>query len=619
MRTRKFLIPLTLILGLTTLIALGTGLSGCATAGTADTTGTLAATNSPQSEADIQLEKVITTYSEANKRLDAFSAPYFNVLEDLDKFGDFLSPEMKLRSQRIVDTALKELEPIQPDKLSPAQSLAYRLFKSDLEHSKKGFEFPFEFFAFDQMGNRFRQYIDDSSPELTSFPFNTRENYESFVKRSEGFLPFVDRQIKTLNDGAKAGYALNCVIAKSAIETYKDALEPAVEKNPFYRPVLNFPASVKKEDQEKLRADFKMMISTRILPGFQKFDAFYKKQYLPKCRQSFGLKGVPKAAKIYAYQIRANSDLEMDPVAIHATGLKEVARIRKEMQKAFAELGYSGPLSANLKKIKEDPQSYFTQVKDMFAAYDGLRAEVNREVQKSFSLIPKTDFKVVESENPEDAAGSYHVPTEIQPFGRFVVNAKNLKATPRWGTNTLFLHEAIPGHHFHLALQFEMKDKLSEYQRKMFYSNAFTEGWALYAEQWGREAGLLKDPAQMVGSLSDEMLRAVRLVVDTGIHHYGWSRSKVMKYMTENLPSDARDIQIETDRYSVWPGQALGYKLGQLKILDLRKKAESRLGGKFNLKDFHKIVLENGTVSLPVLESNVEAWLNSATGQATTM
>lgn len=287
------------------------------------------------------------------------------------------------------------------------------------------------------------------------------------------------------------------------------------------------------------------------------------------------------------------------------------------MQKAFTELGYRGSMKENLKRITSDPQSYFTNVKDMFAAYESLRAAVNREVEKSFSLIPKTDFKMVESENPEDAAGSYSDPTEVLPVGRFIVNSKNLKATPRWGVNTLFIHEAIPGHHFHLALQYEMKDTLSEYQRKMFYSNAFTEGWALYAERWGREAGLLKDPAQMVGSLSDEMPRAVRLVVDTGIHHYGWSREKVIRYMTANLPSDARDIQIETDRYSVWPGQALGYKLGQLKILELRDEAQKRLGAKFNLKDFHKVVLENGTVSLPVLESNVEAWLKISEGPAT--
>lgn len=576
-------------------------------------------TGPPKSDADLKLEAAITRYAETNKRIDAFSAPYFNVLEDLDKFGDFLSPEMKLRRKYNVEIALKEIATIDASQLSRPQALAFRLFKSDMEHDRKGFDFPFEYFAFDQMGNRFRQYIDDSSPELTSFPFKTRQNFEAFVKRSDGFMPFVDRQILTLKNGAKEGYALNCVIAKSAIATYKDALERDVAKNPFYRPVLNMPASFSKEEQQRLKADFAMMIQTRILPGFEKFDTFYKNEYLPKCRKSFGLKGLPNAAKLYAYQIRSNADLELDPVTIHQTGLKEVARIRKEMQKAFSELGYSGSMKSNLKKITSDPQSYFTNVKEMFATYDALRSDVNREVEKSFSLIPKTDFKMVESENPEDAAGSYRDPTEILPIGRFIVNAKNLKSTPRWGVNTLFIHEAIPGHHFHLALQYEMKDTLSEYQRKMFYSNAFTEGWALYAERWGREAGLLKDPAQMVGSLSDEMLRAVRLVVDTGIHHYGWSREKVIKYMSDNLPSDPRDIQIETDRYSVWPGQALGYKIGQLKILELRDLAQKRLGAKFNLKDFHKVVLENGTVSLPVLESNVEAWLKMSEGQTKMM
>jgi uncharacterized protein (DUF885 family) len=565
---------------------------------------------------DVKLEAVIKTYSEAAKRVDAYSAPYFNVEEDLGKFGDYLSPEQRERGKKLVESALAGVLEVQPAKLSPAEGIAYALFRSDMEKSLKDYGLPLEYFSFDQMGNRLRTYIDDASPDLTSFPFDTVPHYRAFIQRSEGFPDFVARQIANLKEGAKLGYALNCTIAQAGVETYKDALEADVEKNPFYRPVLKMPAKFSKSDREQITAGFKAMIEERILPGFQRFDRFYRNEYMKLCRKSYGLSKVPRGAELYLNAIRGSTDLELDAKTIHQTGLKEVKRIRKEMIAALKKLGFKGSLRESLIALKDDPNSYFTDVQSMFDAYTAYRAKVSAALPTVFSLIPKTDFKVVAGENSEDAAGRYSDPTDFLPYGRFIINAKNLKGTAKWGVDTLFLHEAIPGHHFHLALQYEMKDKLSEYQRKMFYSNAFTEGWALYAERLGREMGLVSEPDQMVGSLSDEMLRAVRLVVDTGIHHYGWSRSKVIQYMTENLASDARGIQIEADRYSVWPGQALGYKIGQLKILELRERAKKTLGPKFDIKEFHRTVLGSGTLSLPVLESKVKDWIEATKAKA---
>lgn len=565
---------------------------------------------SPNPE-DQKLTAVIEKYSAAQKRIDAYDAPYFGVEENLDKFGDFLTLEQRERQHQLVKTAMSDLQTVDPSKLSSAQSTAYALFRGDIEKALEDFKFRLDYFSFNQMYNRLRSYIDDSSPDLTSFPFDSTVHYRAFLKRSEGFPAFVDRQIANLKEGAKAGYALNCTVAKSAIESYKSALEPVVEKNPFYRPVLKMPAAIEKKDQDELSAGFAVMVKDRILPAFQKFDRFYKNEYLKMCRTTYGLSKVPQGAALYKNAIRDGTDLTLDPKEIHETGLREVARIRKEMLDAFKALGYKGSYKQSITAIKNDPKSYFNDVASMQAAYDAYRSKVTAEIPKAFSLQPKTDFKIVESENPEEASGSYRDPTDFVPYGRFIINTKNLKATPKWGIYTLFLHEAIPGHHFHMALQYEMKE-LSEYQRKMFYSNSFSEGWALYAERWGREAGLVSEPAHLIGSLADEMLRAVRLVVDTGIHSYGWSREKVMTYMAENLPSDKREIQIEADRYSVWPGQALGYKIGQLKILELREKAKHELGAKFDLKDFHRVVIGSGTVSLPVLESKVNAWIQAA-------
>jgi uncharacterized protein (DUF885 family) len=230
-------------------------------------------------------------------------------------------------------------------------------------------------------------------------------------------------------------------------------------------------------------------------------------------------------------------------------------------------------------------------------------------------LVPKSDFKIVETSNPEDASGSYNQPTETAPFGRFIVNTKNLKAVPIYDVTTLMLHETVPGHHFQLALQYEMKDSLSEYQRKVYNSNAFAEGWALYAEYLGNEMGMFTDPDQRFGNLNDEMLRAVRLVVDTGIHSMGWSQQRAIAYMAHHLASDHKDIETEINRYSVWPGQALGYKVGQLKILELRHKAESVLGKNFDIKGFHKAIIGNGTVSLGVMETQVNDWIKDQNGR----
>ena len=523
---------------------------------------------------------------------------------------------MKERQRALLKSTLDEIQGLQKDKLSSAQLITYRLFHDDIEHIYKGLDFPFEYMSFNQMDSRLRNYLDDSSPQLTAFPFDSVKHYEDYLKRSEGFLPYIDRQISWLREGARKGYALNCQVARNALVTYKDGLEPKIEKNPFFRPVLNFPKTFSEAEKEKLKASFKAMIETRILPGFKKFDQFYRQEYLPKCRKSYGLNGIPNAESIYRYQIRGGTDLDLDPKQIHEIGLKEVARISQELKAAFAKKGLKGNLQAALRKTAQDPKNYFSNVKDIYPAYEAFQKKVMAEIPKAFSLIPKTDFKLVEAENSESASGMYQGPTEFAPYGRFVFNAKNLKSTSKGGIGTLFLHEAIPGHHFQFALQFELKDQLSEYQRKMFFSNAFAEGWALYSERWGREAGLVDDPDMMIASLSDEMLRAVRLVVDTGIHAFGWSREQAIRYMSENLPNDARETQIEADRYSVWPGQALGYKIGQLKILELRDLARRELGDKFDIKAFHRVVIGNGTVSLPVLEEQVKGWIfNVKTGK----
>ncbi len=559
-----------------------------------------------------RLNAIISTYADAAKRLDAFSAPYFNVEENLGKFGDYPSPEYRARAKQMVKIALDGVAAIDPAKLGADEQKTFRLFSEDMRVSLRGFDFPSELLDFNQMGNRLHSYLDDSSPDLTSFPFDSVKHYEDFVHRSEGFPAYVERQIELLRRGIRENVVLSCVTAKGAVNSYRDGLEPDVEKNPFYRPVAAMPKTFPESDRTRIAGEFRAMIKDRIVPGFQKLDHFFRVEYTPHCRKSFGIGELPHGKEWYAYAIEQATNLKLNPAAIHQTGLDEVARISKEMEIVKRELGYKGSLRAFQDSLTHDPRFFFKSSHEMFAEFEKVKAKVAAKIPDFFSLIPKADYKIVESSNPEDAGASYRDPTENIPYGRFVVNTKNLHIVPIYEVTTLSLHESIPGHHFQLALQFEMKDRLSEYRRKLFFSVAFAEGWALYAEYLGNEMGMYEDPMQRLGHLNDEMLRAVRLVVDTGIHALGWSREKTVAFMKAHLATSEKDIGIEANRYSVWPGQALGYKIGQLKILELRRLAEKELGPRFRIKDFHAAVIGDGTVSLSALETQVHAWIARA-------
>lgn len=566
-------------------------------------------TDSPEAA---KLNAIIARYSETVKRLDPYYASYFNVEEDLDKFGDYPSQALEDRAKKMYDEALMALKTVNPEALPSKDRRTYLLFSEDMRVSRQAFEFDGKYLELNQMGNRLHSFMDDSSETLTTFPFDSVQHYQAFVKRSQGFPAYVDRQIALLREGMKKKVVLSCDVAKKVNMSYKDALETKVEKNPFYRPIGFMPKTFSAQDQAQLTEDFKKTVANNIIPGYQKFEKFFQKEYVPKCRKSFGIGELPNGKAWYRYAIKANTNLDLSPEEVHAQGLREVARIATGLTKLKDQMGFKGDLKAFIKDLSTNPKYFFKTPKDIFDAFAKTKAEVEKKIPQYFSLIPKGDYKIVESSNPEDASGSYNQPTEMIPYGRFVVNTTNLKAVPIYEVTTLSMHEAVPGHHFQLALQFEMKEELSEYQRKMYGSNSFVEGWALYAEYLGEEMGMYVDPLQKVGNLTDEMLRAVRLVVDTGIHSKGWSQKKAVEYASRYLASDPKEIEVEINRYSVWPGQALGYKIGQLKIIELRRKAEKDMGTCFDIKGFHKAVIGNASVSLNVLEGQVDEWVQAA-------
>lgn len=555
------------------------------------------------------LKSIIETYTQASKKLDPYSAPYFNLEEDLDKFGDYPSAAYFERAKSIDQQAYTELQKINLDKLQASEWRTYKLFEQNLRLSLESYKYPIRYLSFNQMGNRLSSYLDDSSESLTMFPFDSVKHYEAFIRRSEGFPTYIENQIALLKDGIKEKIVLSKIVAHQIPNTYKDGLESVVEKHPFWRPILFMPKTFSVHDQERLKTAFRKMIVERIQPGFKKFDEFFRSEYQVQCRENFGLVGLPQAASWYSHTIESNTSLKLKPEVIHQIGLKEVQRIVSEMEGIKKQLGFKGSYQEFTQSLLKDERYFFKNAQDMFLALTQVKDKVNAKIHEYFLLTPKSEVKLVESSNPEDAAGRYNEPTEMLPYGRFVVNTKNLRAIPIYGVSSLMIHETIPGHHFQLALAYEMKDKLSEYQRKLFQSTAFVEGWALYSEYLGNEMGMYKDPLQRLGHLNDELLRALRLVVDTGIHHYSWSQKQSIAYMQKYLASDIGDITNEVNRYSVWPGQALSYKIGQLKIIELRKWAEKELGVRFNLPEFHRSVIGEGTVSLEVLETQVQNWV----------
>lgn len=571
-----------------------------------------ATTASPEGE---RLAALIKDYTESAKRLDPFWAPALDLEEGLDQFGDYPSEAYFKRERALTEATVAKVREIRQGDLTPSEARMLMLFQGDIEKSAASYRFPYELLDFHQMRNRLRSYLDDSSPNLTSFPFDSVAHYEAFLKRSEGFPAYIDRQIALLRRGIREHVMLSCDVAVRVPETYKEGLEPDGEKHVFGRPVSAFPASFGAADRERLTLGFRAATRERIRPGIAKFDAFFRSEYLPKCRKSYGLAGLPNADAWYRNAIQGRVDLALDPKELHAFGLKEVERIERDIDVIRRELGDKGARRAFIRSISRDPKYMFQTKQELLSAFSDVRASIEAALPSFFTLIPKTPYKVVESENPVEAAASYREPTDNQPFGRFIVAVANLRSVPKYEVTTLSLHEAIPGHHFQLAIQYEAKERLSEYQRKMFFSNAFAEGWALYSEWLGNEMGLFKDPLQRLGNRNDDMMRAVRLVVDTGIHALGWSRSRALDYMRARLAMDDDTIQKELDRYAAWPAQALSYKVGQRKILELRRLAEKGLGNRFDVREFHRAVLENGSVSLQVLDAQVRGWIAAVKAQ----
>jgi uncharacterized protein (DUF885 family) len=386
-----------------------------------------------------------------------------------------------------------------------------------------------------------------------------------------------------------------------------------VRESAFYKPIANMPEDFSDEDRTRLTAAYEDKIANVIIPAYARLNNFLGDTYNSAARETVGLYALPNGPSWYEYMVRLRTTTDLTPEEIHQIGLDEVARIHGEMRKVMEEVGFEGDLKEFFEYVNTDPQFFFDEPEQLIQGYRDMADHINKLAENLFEIFPKTDFEVrrVEPFREKSASGGSYMagtPDGARP-GVFYANAYDLSARPNWAMESLYLHEAIPGHHFQIMIQRENED-LPEFRRFGGFT-AFSEGWGLYAESLGKEIGVYTDPYQYFGGLNAELWRSIRLVVDTGIHAKGWSRQQVLDFMYENSAvAEARAVS-EAERFMAIPGQALAYKIGQLRIRAIRDMAEERLGDKFDIKAFHTEVLRDGAMPLSMLEAKIDRWVES--------
>ena len=528
-----------------------------------------------------------------------------------DRFIDTTTAAYRAQAKRELQQEIRELAGFDKAKLAPKDRVSYSMLKLDLARSLAGERFPGWMQPISQIDG-LPSFLAQMGTGKSIQPFKTTKDYDDWLKRLALAVPTFDGTIANMREGLKAGVVQPRAVMDKVVPQLQALAVTEPEKSLFWGPINAFPDAVPAADRERITAAMRKLLAEQVLPAYGRLLVFVRDKYTPKARASTAWSALPDGKAWYAHRVQQSTTVDLSPDEIHEIGLKEVARILGEMEAVRKQVGFQGDLKAFFKHLQDDPKYYYSKPEDLLAGYRELQKKINGLTPKLFDIAPKADYEVreVEAFRAESAAGaSYQGPSaDGSRPGVFYVNTFNLKAQPIFGMETLSLHEASPGHHFQVSIAQEDQN-LPKFRRFGSFYVAYVEGWALYAESLGKELGLFTDPYQWYGRLSDEQLRAMRLVVDTGLHAKGWTRERAIQYMLDNSSMAESDVVSEVERYIVWPGQALGYKIGQLEITQLRREAEAALGGRFDVKAFHRVVLTAGQVPLPVLRELVQAWV----------
>jgi uncharacterized protein (DUF885 family) len=531
------------------------------------------------------------------------------------------SPEGIEARRTHLHESLATLKKIDRAVLPASEQVNYDLYLDLLQSSEDGLQYgddpmPFRqvvpgsvWMPLSQMGG-----IPQGAAEtLASMPRETVADYEDILARLEALPKSFDQNLALFKDGLKRGYSQPKIIMRDVPKQIADLATTDPAKSALLDPFNQFPDAIPQSERTRLKLRAEQIYTKSILPATMRYHDYVANTYIPASREAIATVTQPNGAAAYAFHIRWQTTTNLTPQQIHEIGLSEVKRIRSEMEKLIGSTGFKGSFDDFTQFLRTDPRFYFEKPEDLVNAYKVIAKSVDPGLVKEFGKLPRNQYGVIpipDFKAPSQTTAYYQPGAAVagRP-GYYFVNTYNLKARPKWEMEALSLHESVPGHHLQISLGQELEDT-PDFRRHVGYS-AFVEGWALYSESLGEDLGLYKDPYSKFGQLTYEMWRAVRLVVDTGMHSMGWSRDQAIQFFRDNSGKTDQDIIVEIDRYIAWPGQALAYKIGQLKIRELRTLAEKELGPKFDKRKFHDAVLENGAIPLNLLESNIKAWIAS--------
>ena len=501
---------------------------------------------------------------------------------------------------------LQVVHAINRTRLNPSDQLSYDIFKRGVEEFIEGTRFPEDLLRVSQL----------SGPQNTAFtiglmPAQTVKDYTDMIARLRALPAVVDQTIALLDSGLKLGVTPPRITLRDVPGQVKDLVTEDPLKSALLAPFSSFPIGIAESDRARLRADAARAYNEQDRPAFRRLQTYLTNVYIPRSRETIGMSALPDGEAWYAYNVKVQTTTTRTPREIHELGLSEVKRIRGQMDSLIRSTGFTGDFAAFTHMLRTDPKFFYTDSASLVRAYRDITKRIDPELPKLFGRLPRLPYGVstIPSYSAPSQTTAYYQggSPEAHRAGQYFVNTYKLDTRPTWEMEVLTSHEAVPGHHLQIAISQELEG-IPEFRRYGGYT-AFVEGWALYSESLGPELGLEKDPYSKFGQLTYEMWRAIRLVIDTGIHSFGWSRQQAIDYFKANSAKTENDITVEVDRYIVWPGQALAYKSGELEIKSLRKYAEQELGPRFDIRAFHDQILSQGGLPLDVLDTRIRAWV----------
>ena len=521
------------------------------------------------------------------------------------EWRDYSLEAIQMRKSRLEET-LRSLKSFSAKTLSETNQLNLRLFTQLTRNELEISQYNRHLLPFSHRGGIQLAHEDSGVIPLKSF-----DDYYFWIQRLRNLDKRIEQTITLAKLGLQRGYKPPKILMERVNRQINLQSHSPVKQSPFYKVFIDLPESISKKDQTSLRMEAEEVIKETVIPSYLLLEKYFKEEYLPQSRESVGLYDIPNGRELYEVLAKSFTTTDLSPKEIHKIGLKEVKRIRSEMEGIIKQLEFEGSFNDFLKFLREDKRFYYKTPEELFEGYLAVSKRIDPELVRLFGTLPRTPYglRAIPDESAPDTTTAYYMPPApggLRP-GYYYVNLYRPETRPKFEMEVLSVHEAVPGHHLQIALAMEMEE-MPMFRRVSPYT-AFVEGWGLYSESLGYDLGLYKDPYSKFGQLTYDMWRAVRLVVDTGMHYYEWDRQRAIDFFLENAGKSELDIINEIDRYIVMPGQALAYKIGQMKFLSLKEMAKNELGDKFNIRDFHDIVLSEGALPLNELDSIIENYI----------